>query len=89
MPKLKYIHIPPEKIAEGRRRYEETNELNEDIAAFLGISPSTFKSRRRQWGWRPRHGADAGDGTRRSETRSRRYRVTQTEIRSCISTRLS
>src|SRR5438477_3245225 len=54
MPKLKYIHIPPEKIAEGRRRYEETNELNEDIAAFLGISPSTFKSRRRQWGWRPR-----------------------------------
>lgn len=47
-------HIPPDKIAEGRRRYVETNEHNEDIAAFLGISPSTFKSRRRQWGWPPR-----------------------------------
>ncbi len=46
--------IPPDKIAEARRRYEETNEHNEDIAAFLGISPSTLKSRRRQWGWRPR-----------------------------------
>ena len=54
MPDPRYIHIPPEKIAEGRRRYEQTNEHNEDIAAFLGISPSTFKSRRRQWGWRPR-----------------------------------
>ena len=51
MPDPKYIHIPPEKIAEGRRRYVETNEHNEDIAAFLGVSPSTFKSRRRQWGW--------------------------------------
>ena len=54
MPDPRYIHISPEKIAEGRRRYEETNEHNEDIAAFLGISPSTLKSRRREWSWRPR-----------------------------------
>lgn len=45
------LHTPPEKIAEGRRRYVETNEHNDDIAAFLGMSPSTFKSRRREWGW--------------------------------------
>lgn len=51
MPDPKYIHTPPEKIAEGRRRYVETDEHNEDIAAFLGMSPSTFKSRRREWGW--------------------------------------
>src|SRR5688572_5749757 len=54
MPDPKYIHIPPDKIAEARRRYEQTTEHSDDIAAFLGISPSTFKSRRRQWGWRPR-----------------------------------
>ena len=45
------LHTPPDKIAEGRRRYVETDEHNEDIAAFLGMSPSTFKSRRREWGW--------------------------------------
>src|ERR1051325_2545343 len=45
------LHIPPDRIAEGRRRYVETHEHNEDIAAYLGISPSTFKSRRREWGW--------------------------------------
>src|SRR5256885_2122697 len=45
------LHTPPDKIAEGRRRYVETDEHNEDIAAYLGISPSTFKSRRREWGW--------------------------------------
>lgn len=49
-----FRHIPPDRIAEGRRRYEQTNEHNDDIAAFLGISPSTFKTRVRQWGWRPR-----------------------------------
>src|SRR2546423_4401160 len=45
------LHTPPDKIAEGRRRYVETDEHNEDSAAFLGMSRSTFRSRRRDWGW--------------------------------------
>ena len=38
-------------IREARRVYENTNVPVDDIAAMLGVTRTTFYTRRRQWGW--------------------------------------
>src|SRR5437763_13699546 len=78
-------HIPPDKIAEGRRRYVETNEHNEDIAAFLGISPSTFKSRRREWGWPARGSHWFKPQTAAAETTAAEQAVYQAILKDALS----
>ena len=64
------IQIPPALIAEGKRLFEETNALRQDIAAVMGISPDTLRRRSIEWGWkqRPRlssvHASRPAGGTR-------------------------
>ena len=48
------IQIPPALVAEGKRLFEETNTLRQDIAAVMGISPDTLRSRSIEWGWKQR-----------------------------------
>jgi hypothetical protein len=58
------IQIPPERVAEGKYLFEETNTLRQDIAAMMGISPDTLRRRSIEWGWkerpRPRASRPAG-----------------------------
>ena len=44
------IQIPPALVAEGKRLFEETNALRQDIAAVMGISPDTLRRRSIEWG---------------------------------------
>jgi hypothetical protein len=46
--------LSEEKIAQARRKYEEGDETNAAIAAFLGISERPFDRLRAAQGWRPR-----------------------------------
>ena len=48
------IYVAPELIAEGKRLYETTLTPRCDIAAALGISPSTLAARIREWQWTAR-----------------------------------
>ena len=48
------IQIPPERVAEGKYLFEETNTLRQDIAAVMGISPDTLRRRSIEWGWKER-----------------------------------
>jgi hypothetical protein len=48
------IQIPPALAAEGKRLFEETNTLRQDIAKVMGISPDTLRRRSIAWGWKPR-----------------------------------
>lgn len=48
------IQIPPERVAEGKYLFEETNTLRQDIAAVMGISPDTLRRRSFEWGWKQR-----------------------------------
>ncbi|MGB6859917.1 MAG: hypothetical protein WBE32_03215, partial [Pseudolabrys sp.] len=48
------IQIPPALISEGKRLFEETNALRQDIAAVMGISPETLRRRSIEWGWKQR-----------------------------------
>jgi len=48
------IQIPPAVAAEGKRLFEETNALRQDIAAVMGISPDTLRRRSFEWGWKQR-----------------------------------
>ena len=48
------IQIPPALVAEGKRLFEETNALRQDIAAVMGISPDTLRRRSIEWGWKQR-----------------------------------
>lgn len=43
-------------LKEARRLYEETNATQKSIAAMLGISAATFRSRLLLWGWTKRRG---------------------------------
>jgi len=44
----------PELIANGRRRYEETDEPLTSIAADFGVHVRTLRDYMRQWDWTPR-----------------------------------
>lgn len=46
--------ITPEVMAEGRRRYEQTSEPVESIAAFMKIGRRTLYAHIPEWGWRMR-----------------------------------
>jgi hypothetical protein len=48
------IQIPPAVAAEGKRLFEETNALRQDIAAVMGISPDTLRRRSIEWDWKQR-----------------------------------
>lgn len=50
MPALR-IEIAPERVAEGRRRYENTLVPVDDIAVAMGVSPTTLRNRIKEWGW--------------------------------------
>jgi hypothetical protein len=47
-------NVTPEQMADGRYRYEQTNEPVRDIAADLGMSVTTFHCRATEWGWKKR-----------------------------------
>jgi DNA-binding MarR family transcriptional regulator len=53
MPVAKRI-VKPRTVAAVRRLYENTNVQVRDLAAMLGISKSTFTTRRKEWGWKSR-----------------------------------
>jgi hypothetical protein len=44
----------PELMANGRYRYEETDEPVAAIAVDFGVHPRTFREYTRKWGWRQR-----------------------------------
>lgn len=46
------IEFPPALIAEARRLYEGTSTPERKIAALLGVSRDTFRSRLHEWGWK-------------------------------------
>jgi hypothetical protein len=46
--------IPGEKIAHAKYLYEDTSVPVADIAAMVGLSPRTFRSRVSEWGWKKR-----------------------------------
>jgi hypothetical protein len=48
------IEIAPEKIAEGKRLYEQTQTPLRDVAAFMGICRRTLENRIREFNWRRR-----------------------------------
>ena len=58
------IQIPPALVAEGKRLFEETNALRQDIAAVMGISPDTLRRRSIEWGWKQRPRLSAVRATR-------------------------
>ena len=45
------IEFPPELVAECRRLYEQTATPAAEIAAMMGVSRDTLRSRTRAWGW--------------------------------------
>jgi hypothetical protein len=52
-------HIPPERLAEARRLYEQTLAPVDNIAAMLGISKAPFYRIRREQCWRQRRASAA------------------------------
>lgn len=51
---MKFIVVPPEKIAEVRPLYEGTNIPVDDLAAICGLGVTTFLKRVKLWGWKQR-----------------------------------
>jgi len=46
--------IAPERVAEGRRLYEQTVTPVRDIATMLGVCCTTLQNRINEWGWKRR-----------------------------------
>ncbi len=51
---MKFIAVPPEKIAEVRKLYEGTDIPVRDLASISGLSVTTFLKRVNLWGWKRR-----------------------------------